>query len=125
SDTYDAYEEFLRAGSTGEYVRARGLEDLPWIARMMEHPAYDAFWQGQALDKLLAQRPSKVPTLWEQGLWDQEDLWGANHSWRALKAAGHVANNWLVLGPWSHSQVNRDGFTLGPLRWEGDTAQHF
>jgi putative CocE/NonD family hydrolase len=125
SDTYDAYEEFLRAGSTGDYVRARGLEELPWIARLMKHPAYDAFWQGQALDKLLAQRPSKVPTLWEQGLWDQEDMWGANHAWRALKAAGRVANNWLVLGPWSHSQINREGFTLGPLRWEGDTAQHF
>ena len=125
SDTYDAYEDFLRAGSTGDYVRARGLEELPWVARMMEHPAYDAFWQGQALDKLLAQRPSTVPTLWEQGLWDQEDMWGANHAWRALKAAGYVANNWLALGPWSHSQINREGFTLGPLRWEGDTALHF
>ncbi len=125
SDTYDAYEEFLRAGSTGDYVRARGLEELPWIARMMAHPAYDAFWQGQALDKLIAQRPCKIPTLWEQGLFDQEDMWGANHAWRALKAAGHVANNWLVLGPWSHSQINREGFSLGPLRWEGDTAQHF
>ena len=125
SDTYDAYEEFLRAGSTGDYVRARGLEELPWIARLMEHPAYDAFWQGQALDRLLALRPSKVPTLWEQGLWDQEDMWGANHAWRALKAAGHLSNNWLVLGPWSHSQINREGFTLGPLRWEGDTAQYF
>jgi hypothetical protein len=125
SDTYDSYEEFLRAGSTGDYVRARGLDELPWIARMMAHPAYDAFWQGQAHDKLLAQRPSTIPTLWEQGLFDQEDMWGANHAWRALKAAGHLANNWLVLGPWSHSQINRDGFTLGPLRWEGDTAVHF
>jgi putative CocE/NonD family hydrolase len=125
SDTYDAYEEFLRAGSTGDYVRARGLEELPWIARMMEHPAYDAFWQGLALDKLVAERPSKIPTLWEQGLWDQEDMWGANHAWRALKAKGYTANNWLVLGPWSHSQVNRDGFTFGPFRWEGDTSLHF
>jgi uncharacterized protein len=125
SDTYDAYEEFLRAGSTGDYVRAHGLEELPWVARMMAHPAYDGFWQGQALDKLLAQRPSTVPTLWEQGLFDQEDMWGANHAWRALKAAGYLANNWLAIGPWSHSQINRDGFTLGPLRWEGDTALHF
>jgi putative CocE/NonD family hydrolase len=124
-DAFDAYEEFLRAGSTGDYVRAHGLEQLPWVARMMAHPAYDAFWQGQALDKLLAARPSSVPTLWEQGLWDQEDMWGANHAWRELKAAGHEANNWLVLGPWSHSQVNREGYVLGPFRWEGDTALHF
>jgi len=125
SDTYDAYEEFLRAGSTGDYVRSRGLEELPWIARMMAHPAYDEFWQSQATDRLLAQRPSNIPTLWEQGLFDQEDMWGANHAWRALKAVGHLANNWLCLGPWSHSQINREGFSLGPLRWEGDTAQHF
>ena len=125
SDAFDAYEEFLRAGSTGDYVRAHGLEQLPWVARVMSHPAYDAFWQGQALDKLLAARPSSVPTLWEQGLWDQEDMWGANHAWQALKAASHEANNWLVLGPWSHSQVNREGFSLGPLRWEGDTAVQF
>ena len=125
SDAFDGYEEFLRAGSTGDYARAHGLEQLPWVARVMSHPAYDAFWQGQALDKLLAARPSSVPTLWEQGLWDQEDMWGANHAWLALKAAGHAANNWLVLGPWSHSQVNREGFSLGPLRWEGDTAVQF
>ena len=125
SDTYDAYEEFLRAGSTGDYVRSRGLEELPWIARMMAHPAYDEFWQAQATDRLLAQRPSNIPTLWEQGLFDQEDMWGANHAWRALKAVGHLANNWLCLGPWSHSQINREGFSLGPLRWEGDTARHF
>jgi putative CocE/NonD family hydrolase len=30
--------------------------------------------------------------------------------------------NFLVLGPWFHSQINRDGSSLGALRWEGDTA---
>jgi len=125
SDTYDKYEEFLRAGSTGDYVRSRGLDKLPFVTRMMEHPSYDAFWQGQDLARLLAAHPSSVPTLWEQGLYDQEDMWGANHAWFALKAAGHAANNWLVLGPWSHSQVNGYGDTLGPLKWVGDTAKEY
>ena len=66
-----------------------------------------------------------MPTLWEQGLWDQEDMWGANHSFAALKAAGHEANNWLVMGPWFHSQVNREGWNLGPFKWDGDTARQF
>ncbi|NII72431.1 hypothetical protein FHW84_000997 [Dyella sp. SG562] len=125
SDTYDKYEEYLRAGSTGDYVRSRGLDKLPFTARVMEHPAYDAFWQGQDLVRLLAAHPSSVPTLWEQGLFDQEDMWGANHAWLALKAAGHASNNWLVLGPWSHSQVNGTGFALGPLKWSGDTALEY
>ena len=123
SDTYDKYEEFRRAGSTGDYIRATGLDKLPWIARAMAHPAYDAYWQGQAVEKLLVARPSTVPTLWTQGLWDQEDMWGASHAWRALKAAGHEATNWLVLGPWNHIQVHGLGSSLGPMVWGEETAR--
>jgi putative CocE/NonD family hydrolase len=123
--THDEYETFLRAGSAGDYARTYGFDQLPWVARTMAHPAYDALWQGQALDKLLAARPSSVPTLWEQGLWDSDDIWGASRAWLAQKAAGHAANNWLVLGPWRHSQINRTGYELGPLRWEGDTAKQY
>ncbi len=92
---------------------------------MSEHAAYDEFWQGQALDKLLAANPSNIPTLWEQGLWDQEDIYGAITAWETLKAKGKTGNNFLVMGPWRHSQVNRVGFELGPLKWNGDTAAQF
>jgi putative CocE/NonD family hydrolase len=124
-DALDDYEAFRRAGSTGDYARARGLDQLPWVRRMLEHPAYDAFWQGQALDKLVAQHPSQVPTMWLQGLWDQEDMWGAIHCYMALKAAGQVDHNYLVMGPWRHSQVGNEAYNLGPLKWDGDTAQQF
>jgi len=122
---YDDYQEFLRAGSTGDYIRAHGLELLPWVQKWMDHPAYDAFWQGQALDKLVAERPSAVPTMWIQGLWDQEDMWGAIHCYLALKAKGQADHNYLVMGPWRHSQVGAEGYNLGPLRWDGDTALQF
>ena len=74
--------------------------------KMIEHPAYDAFWQGQALDRLIAEHPPQVPTMWIQGLWDQEDMWGAIHCYLALKAKGQADHNYLVMGPWRHSQVN-------------------
>lgn len=121
----DDYEAFLRAGSAGAWAKLHGLDQLPWAQRMMEHPAYDEFWQGQALDKLVAEKPSPVPTMWIQGLWDQEDMWGAIHCYLALKAKGQAAHNYLVMGPWRHSQVNYDGYNLGPLKWEGDTALQF
>jgi hypothetical protein len=122
---YDDYEGFRRAGSAGDYVRAHGIEQFGFMRKMMEHPAYDEFWQGQALDKLVAQHPSSVPTMWVQGLWDQEDMWGAIHCYLALKAAGHVGDNHLVMGPWRHSQVNYEAYNLGPLKWDGDTALQF
>ncbi len=122
---YDNYEEFRRLGGANEWARNSGFDQLPAWQKMVAHPAYDAFWQGQALDKLLAANPSNVPTIWEQGLWDQEDIYGAITAWEALKAKGKTGNNFLVMGPWRHSQVNREGSELGPLKWNGDTAQQF
>ena len=125
SGGYDDYDNFREVGSAGDWAKRSGYDQLPYWKRMVSHPAYDQFWQGQALDKLLVANPSNVPTLWEQGLWDQEDMYGAIISWEALKARGKLGNNHLVMGPWRHSQVNRTGASLGPLQWDGDTAQQF
>jgi putative CocE/NonD family hydrolase len=122
---YDDYENYLMAGSAGALAESAGFDQLPFWKRFAAHPAYDAFWQEQALDKLVASHPSRVPTVWLQGFWDQEDIYGAVHTWEALKAAGHEANNHLVIGPWRHSQINGDGWNLGPLKWNGDTTADF
>ena len=119
----DDYTNFLRAGSADAFARSEGVDQLPFWHVMVEHPAYDGFWQSQALDHLIAQKPLTVPTMWEQGLWDQEDMWGGIHSYRALKAKGIPDTmNMLVMGPWFHSQVNREGRSLGTLTWATDTT---
>jgi putative CocE/NonD family hydrolase len=123
---YDDYENFRGAGSAGDFAKRAGLDQLPWWRKIVEHPAYDQFWREQALDRVVAARPLQVPTMWIQGLWDQEDMWGAIHSYTATESKD-VKNdrNFLVMGPWRHSQVNYDGASLGPLRWDGDTALQF
>jgi putative CocE/NonD family hydrolase len=123
---YDDYDNFRRAGSTGDFAKAAGLDQFPWWRKMAEHPAYDRFWQDQALDKTMAAQPLKVPTMWIQGLWDQEDMWGAIHCYLAVepKDSGND-RNFLVMGPWRHSGVNGDGSSLGPLKFNGDTALQF
>jgi putative CocE/NonD family hydrolase len=122
SGIYDDYEQFRRIGSAGAWAEKSGYAKLPYWQRMVAHPAYDGFWQGQALDKLLAANPSNVPTMWEQGLFDQEDMYGAITAWEALKAKGKAGSNFLVMGPWRHSQANYDGSSLGDFKWNGDTA---
>ena len=119
----DEYSNYLEAGSAGAFAKAEGLDQLPYWHVMLQHTTYDGFWQSQALDKLIAAKPVTVPTMWEQGLWDQEDMWGAIHSYRALKAKGVPDTmNYLVMGPWFHSQINREGRSLGTLTWATDTA---
>jgi uncharacterized protein len=121
----DDYTNFLK-GSTGDFARAAGLEQLPFWRKVEAHPAYDAFWQAQALDKIMASVPLKVPVMWEQGLWDQEDMWGAIHAYAAVEPKDTANDkNFLVMGPWRHSQANYEGYSLGPLLWDGDTALQF
>lgn len=122
---YDDYEVFLNAGSAGAFALANGFDQLGWWKKVAAHPAYDAFWQGYALDRQLAARPSQVPTLWVQGLWNQETMWGATHAWLSLKSVGHESNNWLVLGPWYSSQENHFGWNIGAFKWPEDTAEQF
>jgi putative CocE/NonD family hydrolase len=121
----DDYQAFLDVGTAGNWAKQNGFDQLGFWNRLSAHPAYDAFWQGQALDRAVAAKPSSVPTMWLQGLWDQEDIYGAITAWEALKAKGKAGNNHLVLGPWYHSQVNRSAERLGPLKWKGDTAADF
>ncbi len=33
----------------------------------------------------MAKTPLTVPIIWEQGLWDQEDMWGGIHSYAAVE----------------------------------------
>ena len=122
----DDYTNFLEKGSAGDFARAGGLEQLPFWKKVEAHPAYDGFWQGQALDKIMASVPLKVPVMWLQGLWDQEDMWGAIHCYEAVEPKDTTNDkNFLVMGPWRHSQVNYEGYSLGPLQWDGDTALQF
>jgi uncharacterized protein len=122
----DDYTNYLNAGSAAGMAREEGGADLPFMRVLEEHQAYDAFWQAGALDKLLAKLPLTVPIMWEQGLYDQEDMWGAIHSYRALQGKAHASDmNFLVMGPWFHSQINRQGRAMGPFVWATDTANQW
>ena len=94
--------------------------------KILAHPAYDEFWQDQALDKLLAAQPLKVPVLLVDSLWDQEDIYGATAAYRAIKPKDTQNDMvFLVLGPWHHGQEIKEGSSLGALKFPTDTALDF
>ncbi len=122
----DDYTNFLEAGTAGNFARARGMDQLPFWKDIESNPSYDGFWQAQALDKLIGKTKLTVPTMWEQGEWDQEDMYGANHSYRAWEPQDTTNTmNYLVIGPWFHSQINRQGRAIGPFVWATDTAEQW
>jgi uncharacterized protein len=119
----DDYAVYLEAGSAGDFARKWRVDQVPFVRKVMENPAYTEFWQLQAVDKWLAARPLTVPTMLEVGQWDQEDSYGAPAVYKALKdkyeGTGLLH---LVIGPWRHSGANHYGYELGDLTFAGDTA---
>jgi putative CocE/NonD family hydrolase len=123
---FDDYDTFMEAGSAGELGRRHGLEQMGFWRKILEHPSYDAFWQQQAMDKILAAQPLKVPVMFVHSLWDQEDIYGAPALYRALKPKDSANDKiFLAMGPWHHGQEIDDGSTLGGLKFNSDTALYF
>src|SRR5437667_2886047 len=123
---FDDYDLYMESGSAGELGRRRGMNQLGFWKKLLEHPSYDAFWRDQAVDRILAAEPLKVPVMLVPSLWDQEANYGTMACYKAIK---HKATDndkvFLVMGPWHHGQEIDDGSKLAALKFHSDTALYF
>jgi uncharacterized protein len=121
----DDYTAYL-AGSAGDFARMWRVDQVPFVRKVMDNPAYTDFWRLQAVDKWFAARRLSVPTMLEVGQWDQEDSYGAPAVYQALKDKYEGTDLLhLVIGPWRHSGANHYGYELGDLTFTGDTAEEW
>ena len=122
----DDYDEYLTAGSAGELAQRHGMEQLGFWRKILAHPSYDAFWRDQAVDRVLAAQPLKVPVMLVHSLWDQEDIYGAIAVYKAIKPKDTTNDKvFLTMGPWFHGQEIREGSALGALKFHQDTSYYF
>jgi putative CocE/NonD family hydrolase len=120
----DIYDDFLRAGSAGELGRIHGMDQIGFWKKLTDHPAYDQFWQSQAMDRIIADQPLKVPVMLVHSLWDQEDIYGPTAVYRLLKPKDTTGDMvFLSLGPWYHGQEIDGGENTGNIRWDMDAAK--
>ena len=126
SSVHDEYDLFLRAVSAGALGREYGLEQTGFWRKLLAHPAYDAFWQQQAMDRVLAAQPLQVPVLLVHSLWDAEDIYGAMAVYRALipKDTAHD-KVFLAMGPWHHGGEIDKGYNVGAVQFGSDTSLWF
>jgi len=134
TSTFDDYDMWMRATSAGNLARDRGAEQMGFWRKVAAHPAYDAFWQAQAVDQILAaqaaQQPLSVPTLLVHSEWDAEDIYGAMAVYRALKPFDKASGTpdekiFLAMGPWHHGGSIDDGSSLGAIKWPEDESLWF
>ena len=122
----DMYEAYLSAGSADGVARRYKADQLPTWRKIVDNPTYNAFWQGQAVQNMLAKTDPKLPVLFVHGLFDQEDNFGGIAAYEALEAQDR--NNdmvFLAVGPWNHGQSQGDGSSTGALKWDANTSLWF
>jgi len=126
TNSFDDYDLYMQAGSAGELGRLHGVEQVGFWRKLLAHPSYDSFWSDQAMDKILAAQPLKVPMMLVASFWDQEDIYGAPAVYKAVKSKD-TANDkvFLVIGPWNHGGEQGDGSALGPVRFGSETGLFF
>ena len=122
----DMYDFFLRhVNFAGAVATVPKMSDLPTAKAFLTQPAYTAFWQAMAVEDRLG--GVEVPTLEVGGYWDQEDMWGTQAEYAALKKHEHQV--FLVLGPWDHGgwqgTARRLGSEFGRLDFGEPTGSEF
>lgn len=111
SSKEDQFDFFLQHVNFAGAAGSAGMTNLPTAQRFLGEPTYTKFWQDMAVQRRL--KTPEVSTLEVGGVWDQEDLWGPQAEYAALrpneKPDDPAHRVFLVLGPWNHG-----GWARGP-----------
>ncbi|MBB5316791.1 hypothetical protein HDF09_001460 [Edaphobacter lichenicola] len=119
----DTYDFFLRNGNFAGAADAAKMENLPTAKIFLTQPAYTKFWQDMAVEKHLTK--VEVPTLEVGGWWDQEDMWGTQAEYAALKPHDTTGEVFMVLGPWNHGGWGPTTRHLGVLDLGAATGDQY
>ena len=123
----DAYNWFLNAGGLSElgdlYPKHLG-ERIKFWDEMMAHPNYDKFWRDRNILPRL--RKIKCAVMTVGGWFDNEDLYGALNTYKAIAEQNPNTSNSLVMGPWAHNGWSRStGEWLGTAYFGQRTSEYF
>jgi len=119
----DTYDFFLRNVNFEGAANAAKMENLPTAKMFLTQPAYVKFWQDMAVEPHLTK--VEVPTLEVGGWWDQEDMWGTQAEYAALKPHDKKHEVFLVLGPWNHGEWSVPNHSLGAIDFGSDTGTYY
>jgi putative CocE/NonD family hydrolase len=121
----DNYDFFLSLGPV-KNISARYFGDsIKFWNDAVAHPDYDSFWKTRDPRQYLKNVTPAVMTV--GGWFDAEDLYGTLNTYEAIETQNpQSVKNFLVMGPWSHSQWPfGKANNLGNIYWGLDANEKF
>jgi hypothetical protein len=121
----DNYEFFLSLGAIRNIAPKYFGDSIKFWNELIAHPDYDEFWKSRDPRQYLKNVTPAVMTV--GGWFDAEDLFGALNTYEAIETQNpSTVNNYLVMGPWSHSQwAVGEAYNLGNIAWGMDVNKKF
>lgn len=122
--TPDGYQFFLNMGPLVDANKKYFKGEIAFWDEMMEHGAYDEFWQSRSS---LPHFRNIAPAVMTVGGWfDAENCFGALQTYQAIEKNNPDAYNVLVMGPWFHGGwVRSDGSFLGDIQFGSKTGEFY
>jgi len=122
--TNDGYAFYLGLGSIAEGEQKYYQHRNPYFAELLQHTAYDDFWQARSLTPHIHDVQPAVLAV--GGWYDAEDLQGPLRLFMNASTRNPQAPVSLVMGPWVHGGWHGPrGNHLGPVEFGQDTARFF
>ena len=121
----DAYQFFLNLGPIKNTQSKQYYNHRSYIwDEYLAHDTYDQYWQSRNLRPHL--KNITTPTLVVGGWFDAEDMFGALHTFEAIKKQSPVNHNHLVMGPWTHGAWASPKWTqFGTYEFGSNTSKYF
>jgi uncharacterized protein len=113
----DTYDYFLKQGNFANAAADSKMTELPTAKKFLSEPSYTSFWRAMGVEHKL-DKP-EVPTLEVGGWWDQEDMWGTQAEYMALRPHEDAKDPnhkvFMALGPWNHGGWSSPSNKLGAV----------
>ncbi|WP_263408713.1 CocE/NonD family hydrolase [Terriglobus tenax] len=123
----DTFDYFLKNRNFEGAAKTAKMESLPTAKAFLSQPSYTRFWKDMAVEPHLTR--IEVPTLEVGGWWDQEDMWGTQAEYAALRTHDTKQDPqhavFLVLGPWNHGGWAGPGRKLGAVDFGANTGEQY
>jgi putative CocE/NonD family hydrolase len=97
------YSFFLKMGPISNINKNCFQNKVAFWNGMMAHGTYDEFWKSRALGPRMT--GIKKPAIIVAGSWfDDQDLYGALHTYKAINDQNPEVSVSLIMGPWNHDK---------------------
>lgn len=120
----NAYDFFLKTGSLANIEPLYFRGGVRFWGDMMNHPNYDEYWKGEALEGKMENVKCAVMVV--GGWFDAEDQWGAIHLPDQIQSQNPGKRVYRVMGPWFHGMwAGSGGDSFGDLNFGSMTSTYY